>query len=150
MSPLRGTAWDCSNFCLPQPQSPCWFLQAEAVGISLPGTGALGWWPGMGLGPLAPNIPSDFYPPHVSVGPACSMSLPLLPVLMWFILWFHSYRTSIQLNFWRLWMMVVIQLSCNFDGVVWGGKLCLPTPPSGPKVPPFSFFISLSYKLFSS
>ena len=36
----------------------------------------------MGLGLLAPEVTlTDFYPPHVDVGPACSMSPPLLPVL---------------------------------------------------------------------
>ena len=37
--------------------------------------------PGMGLGLLAPEISLlNFYPPHVCEGPACSASVPLLPV----------------------------------------------------------------------
>ena len=37
--------------------------------------------PGVGLGLLAPKISlPNFYPPHVDVGPAHSMSPPLLPV----------------------------------------------------------------------
>ena len=40
-------------------------------------------WPGVGLGFLAPEISlPNFYPPHVGVGPTCSMSVPLLPVRM--------------------------------------------------------------------
>ena len=37
---------------------------------------------------------------------------------MWF-LYFHSCQTSIQLNFWRFWVMV-LYFSCNFDVVVQG------------------------------
>ena len=39
-------------------------------------------------------------------------------------------RTSIQLGIWWFWMMVVLWVSCKFYVVVWGGELCLPTPPS--------------------
>ena len=39
--------------------------------------------PGIGLRLLAPKIPlPDFYPPHMDVGPSCSMSACLLPVWM--------------------------------------------------------------------
>ena len=53
------------------------------MGTYLPGTGTLGWGPGVGLGFFAPetSLPS-FYPPHMGVGPAHSMSPPLLPVWM--------------------------------------------------------------------
>ena len=37
--------------------------------------------PGMGLGILTPKIfLLNFYPPHVDVGPAQSMTAPLLPI----------------------------------------------------------------------
>ena len=43
---------------------------------------ALGWGAGMQLGHLAPEISlPNFYPPHVDVEPANSVSLPLL--LVW-------------------------------------------------------------------
>ena len=37
----------------------------------------------VGMGLLASNISlPNFYPPHMDVGPACSISLPFLPVWM--------------------------------------------------------------------
>ena len=51
--PLRGTAWDSRSLHLTRPQSPLVFT-ADAMGTS-PGSGALGWGPGVGLGPLAPQ-----------------------------------------------------------------------------------------------
>ena len=49
----------------------------------LPGTGAVDWVSWLGLGLLAHDIPlSNFYLPHVGVGPAHSMSVPLLSVWM--------------------------------------------------------------------
>ena len=63
--------------------NPCCFLQPEVMGAYLPGTGTLGLGAGMGLGLLAREISlSNFYPSHVDVGLACSVSLPLLPVWM--------------------------------------------------------------------
>lgn len=55
------------------------------MGTSLPGTGTLAGWYGVGLGPLAPqgNLLSQDIPPDFSyagMGPAQSVSLPLLPV----------------------------------------------------------------------
>ena len=53
------------------------------MGTYLPGTGTLGWGPGMVLGLLALEVSlPNFYSPHVDVGPAHSKSLPLLPVWM--------------------------------------------------------------------
>ena len=43
---------------LPLTQSLLVLLQPEVVGTYLPGTGKLGWGPGMGLVLLAPEIPS--------------------------------------------------------------------------------------------
>ena len=54
---------------------------------SLSGTGALGWGPGMGPDSFAlqeetaDEIPLNFYPPHMGVGPAQSASLPLLLIV---------------------------------------------------------------------
>ena len=51
--------------------------------------------PGVGLGDLTPEIPFlNFYLPHVGVGPAHSVSPPLLPVWM-DVVYFHSCQTSI-------------------------------------------------------
>ena len=53
------------------------------MGAYLSGTGTLGWGPGVGLELLTPEISlPNFYPPHVGEGPACSVSVPLLPVWM--------------------------------------------------------------------
>ena len=49
----------------------------------LPGPGTLGWEPGVGLGLLTPEVSlSNFYLPHVDVGPAHSVSISFLPVWM--------------------------------------------------------------------
>ena len=61
--------------------------------------------------------------PHVGVEPAPSESQPLLPVSMGFLLYILSYKTSVQLDFRRLLMRVVLHFSCNFD-VVFGGGEC--------------------------
>ena len=66
------------------------------------------------MGPLllrgtsAAKIPPDFYPPHVGVGPAGSTSPPLLPALMWLLLYTLSYRASLQLDFRGFSRMVVL------------------------------------------
>ena len=45
-------------------------------------------WSGKGMGglmwgtPHSLDVPSNFYPSHVGVGPACSTALPLLPIWM--------------------------------------------------------------------
>ena len=78
---LRGTAWGSKSFV--HQLNPRWVWQPEVVGTYLPGTGTLGWGPGVGLGPLAPKIAlPNFYPPHVGERPTCSTSEPLLPVWM--------------------------------------------------------------------
>ena len=78
---LRGTAWGSRSFF--HLLNPSWILQLQVVGTYLPGTGALGWGPGVGLGLLAPEIfIPNFYPLHVDLGPTRSMSVPLLPVWM--------------------------------------------------------------------
>ena len=70
------------------------------MGTYLPGTGTLGWERGVGLGLLAPKISlPNFYPPHVGMGPARSLSLPLLPVWVDVVSLIPSCQTSIQLNF---------------------------------------------------
>ena len=50
--------------------------------------------------------------------PACSASLPLLPALMWLLLYILSCRTSVRLDFGQFGMMVILQFSCIFDVVV--------------------------------
>ena len=53
------------------------------MGTYLAGTVTLARGPGVGLGLLGPEISLlNFYPPHMGVGPAGSVSAPLLPVWM--------------------------------------------------------------------
>ena len=53
------------------------------MGTYLPGTGTLGWGPGVGLGLLTPQISLlNFYPPYMGEGPARFTSELLLPVWM--------------------------------------------------------------------
>ena len=62
---------------------PTGFCGQELWGLYLPGTGPREGGTGVGVGLFAPEISlPNFYPPHVDVGPACSMSLPFLPVWM--------------------------------------------------------------------
>ena len=64
--------------------NPHWFSQPEVMGTYLPGTGTLGWGSLCGAGTPCPEISLlNSYPPHVcGDGPACSESVPLLPVWM--------------------------------------------------------------------
>ena len=78
---LGGTAWGSTRFFYWL--NPCWFLEPRVLGTYLPGTGNLGWGPGVGLGLLTPKISlPKFYLSHMEVGPVCSVFLPLLPVWM--------------------------------------------------------------------
>ena len=79
MGPLRGTARE-SIVSVFHSLNPHWFLQPEVTATSLPDTGSLGWVAWCWAGTLCSlNIPSYFYLPHACVGPAHSVSLPLLP-----------------------------------------------------------------------
>ena len=81
MGSLRETAWGSRIFF--HGLNTHWLLQTEVVGTYVPGTGTLGWRPGIGLGLLTPKTSLlNFYPPHVDIGPAHSTSVPLLPVWM--------------------------------------------------------------------
>ena len=75
---LKGTAWDSRNFF--HWLNPHWFLHLKIMGTYLePWAGG----PGMGLGlPTFYLSLPNFYPPHIDVGPAHSVSPPLLPVWM--------------------------------------------------------------------
>ena len=78
--------------------NPHWFLQPEVMGTSLPGQGF-----GVGLGPLPPKVQTpqqrylSIFIYHMWVGPVHSSSPPVLPVLMWLLLYILSCRTSIHL-----------------------------------------------------
>ena len=79
------------------------------MGIKVPDTGTLGYQPGVGLGPFSPQVgapqlryPSELLFATVSVGPTYSVSLLLLPALMWLLLYI------LQLDFRRFCMMVVL------------------------------------------
>ena len=76
------------------------------------------------------DVPPDFYLPYVDVGPAHSASLSLLPFSMWLLLYIHSCRTSVKLDFrcceWLLFCNLVVVL-------MWCGRfqeLHSPIPPS--------------------
>ena len=67
---------------LPLIQSLLVFV-ARVVENYIPGSETLdlGAWCGAGA-PHSQDMPPNFYPPHMSEGPDCSISAPLLPVLM--------------------------------------------------------------------
>ena len=66
---LMGTVRDSRS--LFHQLNPRWFLQPGFMGSYLPGTGTLGYGPGVGLELLGPVLPlPDFYLPHTDVGPA--------------------------------------------------------------------------------
>ena len=116
-------------------QSLLVFAARSCGGLSS-GTGALGSgsWFGWGWDSSLPRYPSQiFYPTHMVVGPACSVSLPLLPVWSMWLFFFCSCQTFIQPNFCWFWLMIVLYFSCNFDDVV-RGEPCLPMPLSWPEV----------------
>ena len=81
VSSLRGTAWAPEvSSTNPVPDGFCIQKLWELIFLALE---PWAWGPGVGLGPLAPEISLlNFYPPHVGEGPAHSMSVPLLPVWM--------------------------------------------------------------------
>ena len=97
-----GTAWDSRSFS--HRLNPHSFLQPEVVGTYLPGTGTLGWgaWCGPGT-PCSWDIPLDLYSPHLSIRPACSMSLFFLPVT---VLLFSSMSDGFER--WLFYSLVVI------------------------------------------
>ena len=62
---------------------PSGFCNQQLQGLIFLALEPLAGGPGMGLELLASKISlPTFYLPHLDVGPACSMSLPLLPVWM--------------------------------------------------------------------
>ena len=85
MSPTKSVPFkrNCLGHLKPSvslSHSAHWFLQPEDMGTSLPGTGTLGWraWCGDATlapqgGPLQLRYLSQFYLPHMSVEPACSV-----------------------------------------------------------------------------
>ena len=85
-------------FCLTEPQSPLVFTARSYGDFSSwhwnPGLGGLiwGWDTSLLRGKLhSQDIHPDFYPPHVGMGPALSVSLPFPPVLMWLLLFKKIY-----------------------------------------------------------
>ena len=125
---LRGTVWGSSSFFYRL--NPHWFSQPEVVRIYLSVTGTLGRgaWCGSGT-PCSWDIPPEFSSTWVWGQPVSCLCPSYQSGWMWF-LQFHSCQTSIQLDFWCSWVMVVLYFSCNFDVVVWRGEPCLSISPS--------------------
>ena len=106
MSPLRGTPGTPERPLHHSITLPAGLHSQKFWRLLFPALEYWGGGPGKGLGLLIPqrdlcsqdNRP-NFYLPHVGVGPACSVSLPLLPVSVWFLFYILSYRTSVQLYF---------------------------------------------------
>lgn len=57
----------------------------------------------------------------MSVRPAYFASPPLLPALMWLLLYILSY-SSVQLIFGLFSRVIILKFSCNFNEVVGGGE----------------------------
>ena len=133
---LRGTAWGSSSFS--HWLNPCWFLQPGVEGTYLPGTGG----PGVGLvwGTWCGNSSLLRCPSQIlsttcgwGISPFCVCAPPTSLDGCGFFN-FIAVKTSIQLDFWQFWVMIVLYFSCNFDKVVQRGEPCLPTLPSWPEV----------------
>ena len=74
---LRGTSLGSRIFF--HQLNTHWFLQPKIVGTYIPGTGTLGWGPGVGLGILAPEISLlNLYPPMWVCGQPIPAYAPLL------------------------------------------------------------------------
>lgn len=99
------------------------------MGTSFPSISALGWGAGYGVGTpsslwgdlCSQDILPSSYPLHVSVAPASSASLPLLPVSLWFLLHILSFRIYVHLVFKWFSATIILQFSCNCDMVMGGG-----------------------------
>lgn len=86
------------------------------------GTGALGPGPlAPQGGPLKPSYASHFFT-TTGGGGAHSTSPGPVPVLVWLLLYIHSYRTSVQLVFRAFSVTAALWFGCNFDVVVGGGE----------------------------
>ena len=94
----------CKNLSVSSATPPPWFLQPEVMGVYLPGAGTLDSvvWPGAEIA-CSQGIPSDFYLPHVNVGPSVLLPQPLLvhttPSL-------HPISETLALEF--IWMNVAL------------------------------------------
>ena len=83
--------------------NPHWFLQPEVVETSLPGTGTLGWGPGVGLGSLAPEISLLIFIHHTCVGlPVLYLCISTPPTHLnecdFFNPWLLDFHTAIILK----------------------------------------------------
>ena len=101
----------------PPTQSPLVF-PSEVVGSYLPSIGILGWgtWCGSGI-PCSGDIPPEFLSMWVWGQPISHLCSSYQSGWMWF-LQFCSCQTSIWLNFWCSWVIVVLYFSWNFDAIV--------------------------------
>ena len=94
---LRGTVWDSSSSF--HQLKPHWFIKPEVMWVYLSGTGTLGWGPGMWLGLLALKTSLlNIYPPHMYMGPVCSVSVLWL-VIKQATFHFAGQRPTIQGSF---------------------------------------------------
>ena len=147
LGPLNGLSQGTSSFfcCL----NPHWFLQSEIRRLYFPGTGTLGYTVAQGWDCWLPSYPSQFYPPHVIVGPPVLPATLLLP---------PHYRTTSSppylpistppscqdkygfskslvaglpygLIFWQFWV-IFLRLVLILLMVVQGGEACLLMSPS--------------------
>lgn len=84
--------------------------------------------PSMELEPLTPqghlhshDIPPDSQSPHLSVGPACFATPPLLPALIWLLFYILSY-SSVRLVFRLFSRVMILKFSCSLNVVAGGDK----------------------------
>ena len=98
--------------------------------------------------PCSRDIPPEFLSTWAWGHPVPCLRPSYQSGWMWF-LQSCSCQTSIQLDCWCSWVIVVLCFSCNFDMVVQRGEPYLPTFPSWPEAPQNLFLYRFRYSTFT-
>ena len=139
---LKKNTWDSSSSPSHSSAIPACFHSQKLWGLLFL---ALEPWAGecnLRLGPVTlqegpPQMKysSLFLNAHLGVGPVCSVTLPLLPVSIWLLLYTLSFRSFVQLNF--RWFLMIAVLVVILNVALGEGKHSI------------YLFCHLEWKLFS-